>query len=59
MKILFYQEGLVYGKQIIKHLVKKPVEKDAAKIGLFSMHTKGHEKAKSNQLELAENLFKK
>ena len=54
MKILFYQEGLVYGKQIIKHLVKKPVEKDAAKIGLFGIHTKGHEKSKSKQLELGD-----
>lgn len=59
MKILFYQEGLVDGKHIIQCLAQKPVEKDAAKLGLFDMHTKGHEKAKSKQLELAENLFKK
>ena len=59
MKILFYQEGLVDGKHIVQCLAQKPVEKDAAKLGLFDMHTKGHEKSKSKQLELAENLFKK
>ena len=59
MRILFYQEGLVDGKHIVQCLAQKPVEKDAAKLGIFDMHTKGHEKTKSKQLELAENLFKK
>ncbi|SMF39661.1 class I SAM-dependent methyltransferase [Pseudobacteriovorax antillogorgiicola] len=59
MKILFYQEGLIDGKHIVQCLAQKPVEKDAAKLGLFDMHTKGHDKSKSKQLELAENLFKK
>lgn len=38
MKILFYQEGLVDGKHIVQCLAQKPVEKDAAKLGLFDMH---------------------
>lgn len=59
LKILFYQEGLVDGKHIVQCLAQKPVEKDAAKLGIFDMHTKGHEKAKSKQLELAESFFKK
>lgn len=59
LKILFYQEGLVDGKHIVQCLAQKPVEKDAARLGIFDMHTKGHEKSKSRQLELAENLFKK
>lgn len=59
MRILFYNEGFIGGKNVIQCLAQKPLDKDAVKYNLFDMHTKDGEKAKSNQHQLAENLFKK
>ncbi len=59
LRILFYQEGLIDGHHVVQCLAQKPVDKDAAKLGIFDMHTAGHRGEKSKQLELAEKLFKK
>jgi hypothetical protein len=57
--ILFYQEGLVDGKHVAQCLAQKPHDKDAAKLKLFDMSTKGKDLESSKHLELAEKLFKK
>lgn len=59
LRILFYQEGLVDGHHVVQCLAQKPVDKDAARLKLFDMHTKGSDHEKSKHLELAERLFKK
>lgn len=58
MKILFYQEALIDGKHVVQCLAQKPVDKDAARLKIFDMHTKASDSEKSKQLELAEKLFK-
>jgi len=59
LRILFYQEGLVQGHHVVQCLAQKPVDKDAARLKLFDMHTKSSEHEKSKHLELAEKFFKK
>ncbi|MCX6131366.1 MAG: class I SAM-dependent methyltransferase [Proteobacteria bacterium] len=59
LRILFYQEGLVDGNYVVQCLAQKPVDKDAAKLKLFNMSTKGKDGDSSRHLELAEQLFKK
>lgn len=59
LRILFYQEAKISGHHVVQCLAQKPVDKDAAKLGIFDMHTSGHRGEKSKQLELAEKLFKK
>ncbi len=59
LRILFYQEGLVYGKHMIQCLALKPLDKDAVKYGLFDMHSKQKDTGPSHQLKLAESFFKK
>jgi len=59
MRILFYQEGLVDGRHVVQCLAQKPTDKDAAKLNLFDMSTKGKDLENSKHLELAEKLFKK
>ncbi|MFW7381363.1 MAG: class I SAM-dependent methyltransferase [Oligoflexus sp.] len=59
LRILFYQEGLVDGHHVVQCLAQKPVDKDAARLKLFDMHTKSSDHEKSKHLELAEKLFKK
>ena len=59
LRILFYQETEAEQGHIVQCLAQKPVDKDAAKLGIFDMHTKGHRHEDSKQLELAEQLFKK
>lgn len=59
LRILFYQEGLVGGRHVVQCLAQKPLDKDAAKLNLFNMSTRGKDAEHSKQLELAEKLFKK
>ena len=59
LRILYYQETESENGPIVQCLAQKPVDKDAAKLGIFDMHTKGHKNEDSKQLELAEQLFKK
>ncbi|NRA66299.1 MAG: methyltransferase domain-containing protein [Pseudobacteriovorax sp.] len=59
LRILFYQELNHGDGQMVQCLAQKPVDKDAAKLGIFDMHTKGHKSENSKQIELAEQLFKK
>ncbi len=59
LRILFYQEGLVDGHHVVQCLAQKPTDKDAAKLKLFDMSTKGKDAESSKHMELAEKLFKK
>ena len=59
LRILFYQEGQVDGRHVVQCLAQKPHDKDAAKLKLFDMSTKGKDIESSKHLELAEKLFKK
>ncbi len=59
LRILFYQEGLVDGHHVVQCLAQKPTDKDAAKLKLFDMSTKGKDAEQSKHMELAEKLFKK
>lgn len=60
MHILYYNEGEdEAGKQVVQCLARKPLDKDAVKYGLFDMHSKTENKGPSNQMKLAESLFKK
>lgn len=59
MRILFYQEGLIDGHHVVQCLAQKPLDKDAARLNLFGMHSKKADLESSKQLELAEKLFKK
>lgn len=62
LRILFYNEGLIDGKQRVQCLAQKPYEKDIEKYNLFNMsHSKdkGENTPLSAQRKLAESLFKK
>ncbi len=59
LRILFYQEGLIDNHYVVQCLAQKPLDKDAAKLKLFDMATKGKDMENSKHLELAEKLFKK
>lgn len=59
LRILYYQEGLIYGKHMVQCLALKPLDKDAVKYNLFDMHSKQKESGPSPQLKLAESFFKK
>lgn len=59
LRILFYQEALIDGQHRIQCLAQKPVDKDAARLKIFDMHSKGSVQENSKHLELAEKLFKK
>lgn len=59
MILLYYHEGKADGRHIVRCFAKKPVDRHAAKFGLFDMQTKQESQSKSPQLELAEKLFKK
>ena len=58
LRILFYQEALVHGHHVVQCLAQKPIDKDAARLKLFDMHSKSATDETSKQLELAEKLFK-
>ena len=57
LRLLHYHEGQIEGNHVVRCLAQKPVERDAAKYNLFDMHTQ-QQQTKSQQLELAEKLFK-
>ncbi|MDE3269230.1 MAG: class I SAM-dependent methyltransferase [Pseudomonadota bacterium] len=59
MLLLYYHEGKVNGRQVVRCFAKKPIDRHAAKFDLFDMQTKQDKQGKSQQLELAEKLFKK
>ncbi|MBF0442814.1 MAG: class I SAM-dependent methyltransferase [Oligoflexales bacterium] len=59
LRILYYQEGSVGGRDVVQCLAQKPVDKHAAMFDMFDMKSGGKEAEKSKQLELAEKLFKK
>jgi hypothetical protein len=59
LRILFYHEYHLRGKQRVQCLAQKPLDKDAVKYSLFDMHTGQGDEGKSNHLKLAEQLFKK
>lgn len=59
MRILFYQEGIVGNKHLVQCLAMKPLDKDAAKYGLFDMSTGPKDMGPSSHQKLAEALFKK
>ena len=59
LRILFYQEGLVNNQWVVQCLAQKPVDKDAARLKLFNMATKGKDGDSSKHIELANQLFKK
>ncbi len=59
MRILFYQEGEVGGKQIVQCLAQKPLDRDVAKYNLFNMQGGAKESGPTTQQQLAEALFKK
>lgn len=60
LRILYYREDLIEGKHRVQCFAQKYMDKDAAKLGLFNMQSKGAEKdGPSKQRELAEALFKK
>ncbi|MEZ4741640.1 MAG: hypothetical protein R3B45_04210 [Bdellovibrionota bacterium] len=58
--ILFYQEAMINGTNVVQCLAKKPIDKDAIKYDFLNMHSKSDKPhPKSRQMELAEQLFKK
>lgn len=62
LRILFYNEGLIDGKQRVQCLAQKPLDKDIEKYNLFNMSSpKDNKEATkaSAQMKLAESLFKK
>jgi cyclopropane fatty-acyl-phospholipid synthase-like methyltransferase len=59
LRLLYYQEGRVDGHHVIQCLAQKPVDKDAARLNLFDMHSKSSDQEQSKHLEMAEKLFKK
>ena len=59
LRVLFYHEGIVDGRHLVQCLAKKPMDKDAAKYGLFDMHSKGKDTGQSVHKQLAEAFFKK
>lgn len=59
LHVLYYLEGEVDGKECVRCVARKPVDKDAARFDLFDMHSKGEKKEDPNrQLERIEKLFK-
>lgn len=58
LRILFYQEAMIDGHHVVQCLAQKPIDKDAARLKLFDMHSKSAKDESSKQLELAEKLFK-
>ena len=59
LRLLYYHEGKVNGKDVVQCFAQKPTDRDAIKYNLFDMHTKQNEQPVSRQLELAEKLFRK
>lgn len=59
LRILYYNEGLVAGKNRVQCIAQKPTDKDVEKYNLFNMADSPQETKKSAQIELAESLFKK
>jgi tellurite methyltransferase len=59
LRISYYNEGAESGKKVVQCVAHKPLDKDAAKYGLFDMSSEQKNKGKSAQHELAEALFKK
>lgn len=59
LRILYYKEGMVNGKNRVQCLAQKPTDKDVEKYNLFNMADGPKETKKSAQMELAESLFKK
>ena len=58
LNILFYQETEIDGQPKVQCLAKKPMDKDAARLGLFDMTTK-EKNSESVHTKLADQLFKK
>jgi cyclopropane fatty-acyl-phospholipid synthase-like methyltransferase len=58
LRILFYQEAMIGDRHVVQCLAQKPIDKDAARLNLFDMHSKSAKDESSKQLELAEKLFK-
>jgi tellurite methyltransferase len=61
LRILYYSESTIGGRQMLQCLALKPIDKDAQKFNLFNMSSReSTETSKSSkQIELAEQLFKK
>lgn len=58
LRLLYYNEGLIDGKQRVQCLAQKPLDKDIEKYNLFNM-SQSKESPKNAQMNLAEALFKK
>ena len=59
LRILYYREGSVNGKNCVQCIAQKPTDKDIEKYNLFNMADSPKAEKKSAQMELAESLFKK
>lgn len=60
MRILFYQEAEINGRQIVQCFAQRPLDKDALKYNLFDMASKQTGSSEPTQaMKMAEAFFKK